>query len=473
MQRRGPPTWIAVFVVATLLSLNLIQSLRLQLSFDVSVDYQSVLLASNSSSSAAATTTTTASTVEVPVPAAEAPVVGSETLPESSPARFPVWNDPQGIDIQAILQFLRYICGSANYSSRKDLLHERYKRPRIDNPQVPYVLGRPRTADEATSSVGVWVSQAFRGRPSKYLNKQRYKVIEPLLLDAFQRLQSHPDRWPRLAEAANRTGVPFLLHLDDNRFCNQHNFALSPQMNYSLPLFTVAAPSDCDHAFLVPTYSHIDYEVPNSTVQNHSSIRKAVWRGMNNGVAPVHQPEALSIRQQMVQAAANRTNMDACFVVGTRDKQRNVHPCRRIPWADFANYYAILDVDGLSWSERFGKLLCFNSVVLKVEPEMVDWTASSTQPWVHYVPVAQNSSNLAEMVDYVLDPAHDAQMQTIVSNANAWCRANTQRDRMVDYVLDSLAYYVDQLDQGNPQWEAVWKKAKLPDKLLIWQPIQR
>ena len=45
---------------------------------------------------------------------------------------------------------------------------------------------------------------------------------------------------------------------------------------------------------------------------------------------------------------------------------------------DFQMYKAILDIDGNAWSARLGKLLCYNSVVIKVEPEYVGyWEVSS------------------------------------------------------------------------------------------------
>ncbi len=40
---------------------------------------------------------------------------------------------------------------------------------------------------------------------------------------------------------------------------------------------------------------------------------------------------------------------------------------------DFMKYKAILDIDGNAWSARLGKLLCFYSVVIKVEPTYVGY----------------------------------------------------------------------------------------------------
>lgn len=43
------------------------------------------------------------------------------------------------------------------------------------------------------------------------------------------------------------------------------------------------------------------------------------------------------------------------------------------PMDRFQKYTAVLDMDGESWSSRFGGLLCLNSVILKVESHHHDF----------------------------------------------------------------------------------------------------
>jgi hypothetical protein len=44
--------------------------------------------------------------------------------------------------------------------------------------------------------------------------------------------------------------------------------------------------------------------------------------------------------------------------------------------------YHHLSTDGNAWSARLGKLLCFNSVVIKVQPEFVGYWEKEIKPWV-------------------------------------------------------------------------------------------
>jgi hypothetical protein len=100
-----------------------------------------------------------------------------------------------------------------------------------------------------------------------------------------------------------------------------------------------------------------------------------------------------------------------------------------MPMEDFQNYRAVLDLDGNSWSERFPKLLCQNSVVIKVEPEQIDYFWPTLQAGVHFV--AANFSNLVSVVEYVIADAHQEEMQRIVANAHQWCRQHMVRVNII------------------------------------------
>jgi len=124
----------------------------------------------------------------------------------------------------------------------------------------------------------------------------------------------------------------------------------------------------------------------------------------------------------------------------------------RIEMRNFQKYKAIIDIDGNSWSSRFSDLLCMNSVVLKVTPEWVDYFyLQEVQPWVHYLPVHGNLSNLVEMVQLATssDPKIERQMQGIVNNANAWCRTKMTPSQMSFDMSWIMASYVEVLNKEN------------------------
>lgn len=65
-----------------------------------------------------------------------------------------------------------------------------------------------------------------------------------------------------------------------------------------------------------------------------------------------------------------------------------------------APYKYMLDVDGNAWSARFKGLLSTGSVVLK-STIMPEWYHDRIQPWVHYVPVKMDYSDVFDVMAYV------------------------------------------------------------------------
>lgn len=140
------------------------------------------------------------------------------------------------------------------------------------------------------------------------------------------------------------------------------------------------------------------------------------------------------------------------------------------PMADFQKYRGVLDMDGNSWSARFGALLCYNSVVLKVEPSWVDYfhykRDSSGRPellpWKHFIPVKADLSDLVEQASFVVDPANDEFLTNVVAEANAWCRRSMVQQSVASDILDIWERYVRLLDIANPRWnqEEQWRSAK-------------
>ena len=89
----------------------------------------------------------------------------------------------------------------------------------------------------------------------------------------------------------------------------------------------------------------------------------------------------------------------------------------------------VFDVDGNSnaWSSFFWKLRS-GSVTLKVESPFEQWYYGRLKPWVHYVPVAANLSDVDRAIDYVLDPRNDVALQKMAVLA-----ADVMRGPMVSF----------------------------------------
>jgi hypothetical protein len=91
----------------------------------------------------------------------------------------------------------------------------------------------------------------------------------------------------------------------------------------------------------------------------------------------------------------------------------------------------LFDVDGNvnSWSGLWWKLRS-NSVTIKVESGNKQWYYDDLKPWVHYVPVANNMSDLSSAVDFVLDRSNDNALKKIA-------RASTRFIRNLTYAHET------------------------------------
>ena len=75
----------------------------------------------------------------------------------------------------------------------------------------------------------------------------------------------------------------------------------------------------------------------------------------------------------------------------------------------------------------------------------VDYFYYELQPWIHYVPVNGNMSNLVEMVRLVMSEDRQTEMQQITQRANEWCRSKLNARQMIVDMAWILIYYVELL----------------------------
>lgn len=173
-------------------------------------------------------------------------------------------------------------------------------------------------------------------------------------------------------------------------------------------------------------------------------INKVVWRGRITGYT---YKDGERPRQKLVQYAR-----DYLDVMDIKPSTAN----SKMAQDDFQRYKAILDIDGNAWSARLGKLLCYNSVVIKVESSYVGYWEKELKPWVHYIPVEADFSDLEKTVRYVLDPQNAEQIQQVIKKSQAFCRTKlTMEQYTVDLLWTLLAYR--ELVAGSPDFLDKWR----------------
>ena len=126
-------------------------------------------------------------------------------------------------------------------------------------------------------------------------------------------------------------------------------------------------------------------------------------------------------------------------------------------------YLAYFDIDGNNWSSRFIMLLCTNSVVVKIDPDYVDYFYEDLIPGLHYIPASLE--NMTEVAKYVVDPANDEHMRNVVKAANSWCKRTVTEEVLVrDEMFQLEAYESALLAYGeSSNWMAEWRALRTSD----------
>lgn len=364
---------------------------------------------------------------------------------------FPKWDD-NGI---AISRFISYIHGLLN-----DSIRGRHQ------PTALYIVDGNGT---------LWTS-ARMGKKSGRL-KKRIQPSESLSVLALAMLQksimnNETSRWPALAKAIQNGGFPFLAYYKDFIGCNTNNWKINSANRYSIPIFTLCARLDCEHAFPWPTYESITKskavrreweQIILENRQEYSSsskIPRAIWRGSLTGTNNKLLNE--STRWQLCHLAKQQPLVDARLIKVPvyRRNEMNLSDVNGLSapmnMRDFQRYIAVIDVDGHAWSSRFAELLCMDSVVLKVQPTWVDYFYHQLVPWTHYIPVRQDLSDLVAHIEWVI--SHPNQSRAIVESANRWCSQKLLRSSLAIDVLDIWNEYVMKFDRAETTWSDIWRR---------------
>ncbi|GAX21793.1 hypothetical protein FisN_31Lh084 [Fistulifera solaris] len=373
----------------------------------------------------------------------------SSSLLNHHPYFFPRW----GIEGIVFDDWMSFVQGLGNGTASTVL------SPKTRNrfPEIVYVV----------DAYGVYVSSTLVQRSTLQRTFQhRQTPTEQLFTVAWQLLkETNSTRWRLLQEA--KEGFPFLTWYADCKSCHYHNW----NNTYSIPLLTTCAPVLCQYAFPIPNYQNVlsaqsNWEQLQASYRTHysSQQRQLLWRGSLS--AP--NEHFNSTRWRVVVHAQNDPRVDAGFVsighinAGFQWQNLGAGMLRPAvtPMSDFQRYFAILDMDGNAWSSRFGELLCYNSIVVKVEPAYVESINRDLIPWKHYIPMASNLSDWDSVLDFLFDSRNDAKIQRIIQNANHWCRQQLTMPALAARLLDVWENYLWHMEKGSPQWQAKWSEYK-------------
>lgn len=169
--------------------------------------------------------------------------------------------------------------------------------------------------------------------------------------------------------------------------------------------------------------------------------RVSVLRPTSSPRTPVGAPAELARRK------LNSALMDVALVEEPKSCEPDV--CAEIsaafkfgayvPAAAAGKYKYLLDVDGNGWSARFRRLMSSHSLVFKASlyPE---WWLQRAQPWVHYVPVQLDYSDLSDSLvffagDMSGEGAHEDMARKIAEAGREWVHKYWREEDVTAYMF--------------------------------------
>ena len=294
-----------------------------------------------------------------------------------------------------------------------------------------------------------------------------------------------------LASVGGEDGIlPIPLQIGDNNGCfitssdgggvSTFDSIKSPRLSWILPYPTFG--TDWCKAMAVPAFESWD-RVKNVRLDNlwdqifatynlkypwFSKQNKVVWRGSTTYYTEYHKEETKIgdiprgklvelTRQHPELIDAKFTSLVQVFRHKGDEIANETIMGDYMEFNDQMNYKAILDIDGNTYSERLSKILCTNSVLIKIEPRWVEYFWDELIPMVHYVPASLE--NLTEVVSYVVDEANDQEMIQIVKNANDWCKKTNTRPHLLTDLILQIKKFEQEIESlwtsHHPGWEAL------------------
>ncbi|KAF8960655.1 glycosyl transferase family 90-domain-containing protein [Flammula alnicola] len=128
------------------------------------------------------------------------------------------------------------------------------------------------------------------------------------------------------------------------------------------------------------------------------------------------------------------------------DLLEEIYPFReRQSIKEAGNYKYVIDVDGNGWSGRFKRLITSNSMIFKstIYPE---WFADRVAPWVHYVPIQVDLSDLHDALLFFRgngngDGAHENLARKIAVAGRQWSKTFWRKEDLTAYFFRLILEY--------------------------------
>jgi len=114
------------------------------------------------------------------------------------------------------------------------------------------------------------------------------------------------------------------------------------------------------------------------------------------------------------------------------------HDNKFVTFPQLTKYKYLIDIGGNGWSGRLKFLLFMKRPLLLVDRQFVDYFYDDLIPYVHYIPVKIDLSNLLEQVDWMIK--NEEKSKEIANNAYEFAITNFQRNKLMERIYEIYTY---------------------------------
>ena len=165
----------------------------------------------------------------------------------------------------------------------------------------------------------------------------------------------------------------------------------------------------------------------------NSKINSAFWRGSTTGYAKVNINNIVQLPRYKLCLLSNEnerildakiTNVVQCYSENHNEIMSflslNGVMGDNVSQLHFASYKYQVEIDGNVTPWGFVKKLMMGSCVLRVDSNRSQWFYKNIEPWVHYVPVMNDMSDLVDKIKWCLN--NDDKARLIAKNGQSFAR---------------------------------------------------
>jgi hypothetical protein len=253
----------------------------------------------------------------------------------------------------------------------------------------------------------------------------------------------------KLLEVTEIPDVDFVISLEDGFDCNPEGFPISP-------CFVFAKSEEAHNFVLMPDfkafggYGKLRNQILNANTK-HPWERKtdlAFWRGSTtSGFFQKDNWDLFSRGKLVLFSLLHPEEMDARFtsVVQCTPDVPGLMRARgmigkMVKKDAHLDYKYLIDVDGNSCTyERCFWVLLSNSLVLKQVTPNIQWYYGGLVPYVHYLPLKEDLSDLFEKINWAKE--HDADARAMAERSTEFIKENLSTESIFQYMALLLTEY--------------------------------